>query len=274
MQPELALNVSLVLPTLPFLDRFAAAADGGWTAVEFWWPWDERRAGLSFGAVDAAVRRAGVRVVLLNMDGGDFSAGERGLAGVPGREVDFRHAAEEAFELAELVHCPSLNVLAGRVVAGGSAGSQRDLLVANLALAAELAGPGRQVLLEALNAADLPGYLVPDSGTALELLGRTGRDDVHFQLDAYHLATIGEPIPDVIRRASEKVGHVQLADYPGRHEPGTGHLDLRAIFAALGEIGYRRAIGCEYVASCPSAPDYSFLTYLLEAIAIAYGSAG
>jgi hydroxypyruvate isomerase len=262
---DFALNVSMVFTDRPLLDRFDAAAAAGFDLVELWWPYAELRDGLEESVLVRRVRDAGLRVALLNLPAGDFSIGERGLVGMPGREEELRAAVPPACELAARLGCARLNALAGRRSPGHTAADQLAVLASGLAWVADTAGPDVTITVEALNATDLPGYLLPDTTSALDLVDRLGRVNVGIQLDVYHAAMAGEDVPAVIRAATGRIAHVQLADVPGRHEPGTGSLDFPAILATLGAAGYRGAIGLEYTPTVPQSPDFAFLGALSAA---------
>lgn len=246
----------------PFLDRLDAAAAAGFSDVEFWWPRKEIAAGLTPRQLVGRVRAVGVRVALMNLDGGDFEAGERGLAGVPQRVEAFRQGLSFALDLAAQLDCHRLNALAGRRVEAMALEDQLRLLESSVVAAAELAGPETTITLEALNSSDVPGYLLPDSRTALAMIDRIGRANVGFQLDTYHLAVGGENVIEAIGRAGRRIAHVQFADVPGRHEPGTGGLPFPDVVGALRRADYNGAIGLEYIPSRPDAPDFSFLDAL------------
>ena len=258
-----ALNLSMVFTGLPFLDRIDAAAAAGFEAVEFWWPRRELAAGLTPRVLAARVRDAGVGVALMNLNGGDLEAGERGFAGVPGRDGSFRRGLPAALDLASRLDCHRLHALAGRRVPGHDLEDQLRLLESSLSFAADLAPRDTTITLEVLNSTDVPGYLVPDSRSALAVIDRVGRPNLGLQLDVYHLAVEGEDPVAVIREAGDRIAHVQFADAPGRHEPGSGSIPLRDVLLALDAVGYRGAIGLEYVPSRPAAPDFAFLEALV-----------
>jgi hydroxypyruvate isomerase len=257
-----ALNLSTVFTGLPFLERLDAAAAAGFAAVEFWWPREEFRSGLTPKALVTRVLDVGIGVALMNFDGGDLGAGERGFAGVPGRDETFRRGVPMALDLADQLTCHRLHALAGRRAPGHRLEDQVRLLESSLAFAADLAPAGTIITLEVLNSTDVPGYLVPDSRSALALIDRVGRRNLGLQLDVYHLAMEGEDPAEVIRQAGGRIAHVQFADAPGRHEPGTGSVPFRSILRALGAVGYRGAIGLEYIPSRPETPDFAFLETL------------
>ncbi len=257
-----ALNVSMVFTGVPFLSRFEAAATAGFEAVEFMWPSDEQLEGLSLEAFAGRVRATGLQVALLNFDAGDMSRGFRGLAGLPDAVSEFRANVPVALDLAERLGCHKLNALAGNAP---QAGRQAGLacLRENLQFAAEhAASAGKSVMLEALNSVDFPDYLVPNSDTAIAVLREIDRHNVRYQLDLYHAATSGEDPVALIREYATDVGHVQFADFPGRHEPGTGELAWRGILEALDLIDYKDWTGLEYKPTNPAAPEFGYLSLL------------
>lgn len=258
-----AANLSILFPSLPFLDRFDAAADHGFEAVEFWWPGEALAAGLT---VNDIVDRAGNRrlgVVLINFDAGDMKAGDRGLAGDPDRMARFRANVPVAIDLARRLGCRKLNALAGNVVDSADPQVQLELLAESIAFAAdEAARDDMLILLEALNRAETPRYLLPGTSAVLDMIARVDRPNVRFQLDAYHLAMAGEDVVAAIRCAGSAIGHVQFADWPGRHEPGTGRLPYAAILDALHVVGYTDPISLEFVPAEPGAPDFAFVNQL------------
>lgn len=237
---RLAANVAWLFTELPWDDRFAAARAAGFAAVEFPWPDDP-------AATVSAVRDAGLRVAVLNMAAGDLVAGERGWPNDPVRIDEWRGALGDALTLAEELGCSTVNVLAGNAVAGVPRASQLDCLLDNLEWALPRAtARGITVVTEPLNRQENPSYLVVTLDDA-ELLGtRLAPLGWRLQLDLYH---VGRTEPDpaaAIRRAGPLLRHLQVADLPGRHEPGSGRLDWGRIAAALREAGYAGPIGLEY----------------------------
>lgn len=222
-----------------WVDRFAAARDAGFVQVEFPWPDDPT-------ATARAVRDAGVRVALLNVDAGDLAAGERGWPNDPSRVEEWRAAFTDALELATDVGCPTINVLAGNGVDGVGHDAQLACLEANLRWAlAHAADAGVTLVTELLNRQENPDYLLVTLDDAEPLLRTLGPLGWKLQLDTWHLALTVDDVPAAVRRAAPHIGHVQIADAPGRHEPGSGSLDWEAVAAAL--EGYAGAIGLEYV---------------------------
>jgi hydroxypyruvate isomerase len=239
----LSVNLSLLFVDSPFLDRFERARRAGFDAVEFWWP-----SGEDLDALAAAVSDAGVTVALFNFDGGDMPNGDRGLLSDPGRQEAFRANVPVALELAERLGCPRLNALVGKAVPGCEREEQLALAATNLTWAAREAGRiGAQVLVEALNTFDNGPVLISRTEDAAALVDRAGEPNLALQYDAYHMERMEGDLPATIRRYADRIAHVQLADAPGRHEPGTGEIDFTAVFEALSDIEYGGYVGLEYV---------------------------
>jgi hydroxypyruvate isomerase len=224
----------------PFLQRFGAAARAGFDAVEIQFPYDE-----AIDDLTSAAGEAGVECVLINSPVGDVPA--PGIAGIIGRERLFRESLATAVDYARALSVSAVNVLAGTAGPGDDPAACRALLASNLALAAEaFESHGITVCLEAVNTADVPGYLVPDIDTAADLVTALDLPNLGLQFDLYHAARTGLDVEAAIRRYVDLIRHVQFADCPGRHEPGTGQLNLRRAFALLDELGYDGWVGAEY----------------------------
>jgi hydroxypyruvate isomerase len=256
-----AANLSMMFTDVPFLRRFEQAAVAGFEAVEFLWPTREQLEGRPVEDLAGLIRSSGLQVGLFNFDAGDMAAGWRGLAGVPEARDRFRDNLPVAIGLAREVGCRKLNALAGVAASAETRQPQLGALVEGLTEAAEAAGEaGISVMLEALNPVDVPAYLVLDSGTALDVIARTKQPNVKFQFDVYHARMAGEDPVAVIAAAGRTIGHVQFADIPGRHEPGTGTTDWAGVLAALDAAGYADWIGLEYIPTDPRSRDFGFVT--------------
>ena len=257
---QFAANVSMLFTQLPFLERLDAAGAAGFGAIEFWWPPQPLSQGVT---TDDIVRRAHdlhLEVVLMNFDAGDMLAGDRGLAGDPNRAQMFREHVPKALEFARRLGCRKLNALAGNSIAGVDRSEQLDLLTENVAFAADAAASeGMAIMLEALNPTDTPLYLLPSARSVLDLIERAGRPNVKFQFDTYHVAKAGDDIMATIASTGDGIGHVQFADFPGRHEPGTGQLPFKAIIKGLATVGYQGPVGLEFAPVDPASPDFSYL---------------
>lgn len=236
---RLAANLGWLFTEVPWSDRFSAARAAGFRTVEFPWPDDP-------AATADAVRANGLRVALLNMPAGNLAAGQRGWPNDPARVVEWRDALLDAVSLAAVLGCPTVNVLAGN--RGDEADDvQLSCLETNLRWALpEASARGVTLVTELLNRAENPDYLLTAPEEAEPLLERLGGLGWRLQLDIYHLALGGADVPAAIRRVGARIGHVQVADAPGRHEPGSGELDWVAIREALDAAGYRDPLGLEY----------------------------
>lgn len=255
---QFAANLSILFPTLPYLERFRAAAESGFRAVESWWPRDALAEGITADDIVRQAETYSLEMILLNFAAGDMKAGDRGLAGDPDRVGAFRANVPVAIDLAHRLGCRKLNALAGNVLSEAGRSAQMELLVESVTFAADAAAAaGMSVMLEALNQRETPRYLLPGTDVVLGLIERIGRPNVGFQLDVYHVAMAGEDPRDSIRRAGPRIGHVQLADAPGRHEPGTGELPFLAILEELDAARYSGPIGLEFAPLDPAAPDFS-----------------
>ena len=240
-----AANVAWLFTEHAWPDRFAAAAAAGFGAVEFPWPDDP-------AATAVAVRAAAVRVAMLNMPAGDLAAGERGWPNDPARVTEWRSAVREALDLASAVSCPTVNVLAGNELPDIPLDDQLTCFEANLTWALEHArDAGVTLASEVLNRQENPDYLLVSLADAQSMPDRLFELGWKLQLDTWHLGLTEPDVPAAIVRAGGRIGHVQVADVPGRHEPGTGELDWAAVGAALAEVRYAGSIGLEYVPSRP-----------------------
>jgi Hydroxypyruvate isomerase len=239
------LNISILLKEYPFLERFEQAARLGFDAVEFWWPRGE-----DLDQVVQRVRDAGLKVELINFDGGDLARGERGLLNHPERQAEFRANLPVALELAHKLGCRKLNALVGHWLPAESRESQLARVRENLALAAEQArAAGITVVVESLNSWDNGPYILTNTPDSLALLDSVGAPNLAYQYDVYHMQRMEGNVCDTIRRYSERIAHMQIADSPDRHEPGTGELNFPYIFATIAQSAYTGSIGIEYNAS-------------------------
>lgn len=240
--PKLAANLSLLFPQLEFGARFAAAARAGFRAVEYQFPYAWRA-----DEIAACAREAGVEVVLHNLPAGDHARGERGIACLPGRREEFREGVERAIGYATAVGCPRLNCLAGVIPEGAPRAPYLDVLVDNVRFAAAaLREAGLLLMLEACNRRSVPGFLIATSREALEVLDAAGAENAFLQYDIFHMQIMEGDLAATTERLLPRIGHIQLADVPQRHEPGTGEINFPFLLAHLDRIGYRGWIGCEY----------------------------
>jgi len=239
--PRFAANLTTLFTELPFLDRFAAAAAAGFEAVECLWPYE-----WPAGEIAARLQAHGLRQVLFNLSPGD-ARGDRGMACHPGREAEFMASLEQALAYARALGCPRLHVMAGLCPAGVPRAALGRTFVTNLRHAAErAAAAGVKLLVEPLNAIDNPGYFLTTIEEGLALVEAVGPDKLGLQFDIYHRQMTAGDVARALEAALPYIGHIQIADVPGRHEPGTGEINWHFLLAHLDRIGYRGWVGCEY----------------------------
>jgi hydroxypyruvate isomerase len=238
--PRFAANLSFLFQELPFLDRFAAAASAGFRAVEFMFPYDHPPA-----IVAERLHAAGLENILFNLYPGDWSAGERGLACLPGREEEFRKSVATALSYASVLKTPRLHAMAGIIPAAASRADCQLTYIANLRSAAEqLAAAGITLLIEPINTRDMPGYFLNTQSQAAEVCAAV--PNLKIQMDCYHMQVAEGDIATKLRRYAALCGHVQIAGVPERHEPNTGEIHYPYLFQLLDDLGYEGWIGCEY----------------------------
>jgi hydroxypyruvate isomerase len=240
--PRFAANLTMLFNEVPFLDRFERASAAGFEAVEFLFPY-------AYPTDDIASRLAAhrLKLVLHNLPAGNWEAGERGIACHPDRIDEFRKGVATAVEVAKALGVPQLNCLAGKAPAGVSAEILRRTFVDNLRYAAAaLDDSGLRLLIEPINTFDIPGFYLNRTAQALEILDEVGAENAFIQHDIYHMQRMEGELAATIERHLDRIGHMQLADNPGRNEPGTGEINYAFLFRFLDRIGYDGWIGCEY----------------------------
>jgi len=240
--PRFAANLTMMFNEVPFLDRFKAASDAGFKAVEFLFPYEH-----SPEEVAAKAIAAGVEIVLFNMPAGNWAAGERGITGLPGREQEFRDSVDKALTYAEQLRVPRLHAMAGIASPGVDSQACRDTLIANLNYAArKLAERNIMLLLEAINTRDMPGFIVPTQKDSHAICDAVGEPNLKMQMDLYHMQVMEGDLATSLKHYAQQCGHVQIAGCPERHEPDTGEIRYEYLFRLLDEIGYAGWLGCEY----------------------------
>ncbi len=251
MPLRFAANLSMLWAGLPLPDQFARAARAGFGAVELWWPGDADAA-----LLPGLTRRWGMRLALLNFDAGDMAAGDRGLAADPARTAQLRAHVPAALRIAQACGCPRLNLLVGLRQPGYPLGLQLDLARDNVAWAADqAAAAGCEVLIEALNPMDNGPCLLTTTAAAAAFARQTGRDNVRLQYDVYHMQRVEGEITGTIDAHWDLISHVQIADVPGRGEPGTGEINYPFVLGHLNRRGYRGYVGLEYRPTAGAAED-------------------
>jgi hydroxypyruvate isomerase len=260
-----AAHLSILYGDLSLLQAAERAKAAGFDLVEMWWPTERALAGLTPLELADRIRGLGLTGGLINFYAGDLAAGDRGLVADPDQREAFRAHVPEALEVARRLGARKINASAGNLAPGQTRAAAIDSMVDNLRFAADRAREfGITLQLEALNHRETPRYLLPDVAAALDALILIDRPNVMLLVDVYHVAMAGQEPVAVIERAGRRIGHVQIADCPGRHEPGTGTLRWPEILAALARAGYRGSIGLEFAPTVPNEPDFAFLREFLE----------
>ena len=240
--PKFAANLTMLFNEVEFLDRFQAAATAGFRGVEYLFPYAYPKEQLA-----EKLQRHSLQQVLHNLPAGDWVGGERGIAALPDRVGEFQDGVGKAIEYARALGCTQLNCLAGIRPSGVAEDRIRETLVSNLRFAAgHLARAGIRLLVEAINTRDIPGFYVCGTQQTLDLIAATGSDNIYVQYDIYHMQRMEGELAGTIEKNLARIAHIQLADNPGRNEPGTGEIHYPFLFEKLDSIGYRGWIGCEY----------------------------
>lgn len=240
--PKFAANLSMLFTERDFLDRFQAAARAGFRGVEYLFPYAYDKAELA-----ERLERHGLVQVLHNLPAGDWDQGERGIACHPDRVGEFQDGVGKAIDYAKALGCRQVNCLAGIAQAGVDPEAARRTLVDNLRFAADrLKEAGIRLLIEPINTRDIPGFYLHGSAQALEVMDQVGSDNLYLQYDIYHMQRMEGELAATLERHLPRIAHIQLADNPGRHEPGTGEINYPFLFRFIDQLGYQGWIGAEY----------------------------
>ncbi len=240
--PRFAANLSMMFNEVPFLDRFAAAREAGFEGVEFLFPYEFKPAELR-----SRLKAEGLTQVLFNMAPGDWANGERGMASLPGRQAEFRASVSQALEYAAALECKLVHCMAGIPSAETSPVTSASIFAANLAWAAERAdAAGVRLVIEPINHRDMPGYFLNTQAQGAAVVEAIGRDRLGLQFDVYHVQVTEGDITKRMEYYLPVIAHMQIADVPGRNEPGTGEIGWPFVFRRMDELGYEGWVGCEY----------------------------
>jgi hydroxypyruvate isomerase len=253
--PKFAANLSMLFTEAPFIERFALAHGAGFSGVEFLFPY-------AFDSDDIKDRlqRHQLQLVLHNLPPGDWQAGERGMACDPRRFEEFQDGVGIGLEYARELGTPRVHCMAGLLPGGVAPERAREAYTRALQYAADQFAPhGIEVLIEPINSYDIPGYFLNHSRQALDVLKDAARPNLFLQYDIYHMQRMEGELANTIRACLPQIRHMQLADTPGRHEPGTGEINYPFLFRLLDELGYEGWIGCEYVPSTRTEDSLSWL---------------
>ena len=239
--PRFAANLSMMFTEVPFLERFGRAAEAGFGAVEFLFPYD-----YAPEVVANELQKHGLTQALFNMPPGDWAKGERGMAAIPGREQEFRDNVDIAIKYALALNCKTLHAMSG-IVDGLDRGACEKAFVENFQYAADKLAPhGITLLVEPINNRNMPGYFVSRQMEGIELIERVNRPNVALQYDLYHAQIMDGDLSKLTEKLNGKFAHVQIASVPDRHEPDEGELNYPHLFKLLDDSGYQGFIGCEY----------------------------
>lgn len=239
--PRLAANLTMMFTEVPFLDRFEAAADNGFKAVEFLFPYEHRPEEIA-----ERIQRHGLEIALFNMPPGNWAAGERGMAAIPGREAEFARNAGIALAYARALGVSRVHAMSG-ITRGLDAVECRNTFIANMRVACDMfAADGITILVEALNTRDVPGYFVAHQEEAAELCAAVERPNIAVQFDLYHAQIMDGDLTRLAERLKGRFAHVQIASVPERHEPDTGEVNIGHMLKVLDQLGYQGFVGCEY----------------------------
>jgi len=240
---NLAANLSMMFNEVSFMDRFKEASNQGFRAVEYLFPYDFPKDNIL-----NELKENNLNQILFDLPAGDWDSGDRGIAADPNRINEFKDGVELALEFANIIKPVNLTCLVGKIPSGVSGADAQDTLIKNLAFAADkLHNSGFQLLVEPINTVDIPGYWLSTTSKALEIIDSVGHANLKLQYDIYHMQIMEGNIINTIKENLGIIGHMQLADNPGRHEPGTGELNYPKIFNEIDLMGYEGWIGCEYV---------------------------
>jgi len=253
--PKLAANLTMLFTEYPFLQRFDRAAEAGFRAVEFMFPYEE-----SAGDVREAIERNSLELILFNLPAGDWATGDRGTAAQPSRQAEFNAGVTMALEYAAVLRPPMINCLAGKM---GTEANSRDVLIENVRFAAEsLRAIGTKLLVEPVNPFDVPGFALPTTQSALDVISSVDRKNVGLQFDLYHAMRMSEDAIGFIRERGEQISHIQVADVPGRHQPGTGEVDFAELFDVIDGTPYQGWVSLEYVPEGPTEEGFGLIREL------------
>lgn len=236
-------NLTMLFTEAPFLERFALAAQAGAHEIEFLFPYEYEPRQLA-----EQLNQHGLKQVLFNLPSGDWAAGERGIAANPAKVAEFRAGVQRALEYAAVLQVPTLNCLAGLALPDVDAAEQRRTLVENIRYAAAACAEKKvRLVVEGINHIDMKGFNLNTAAQVLSVLDEVAHPNALLQYDLFHACREEEDIPAVLKANINRIGHIQIADVPGRHQPGSGTMDYPVLFQLLEKLGYKGAIGLEYI---------------------------
>jgi hydroxypyruvate isomerase len=241
--PHFAANLTFLFTEKPFMERFDAAKRAGFDAVEFMFPYDFNQ-----DEIRAQLTKTGLQLVLCNLPAGNWAGGDRGTAAVPERKREFREGVAKGIEAARTLGFSRMNCLVGLIQKGLPAGETRDILVENIRYAAgALNEAGIRLMVEPINRLDMPGFALNSCAQVLTLLEEIDHPNAYLQFDIYHARRENEDVAAILRDHFDRIGHIQIADCPGRHQPGTGETDFRFLLSEIDRMKYRGFVSLEYI---------------------------
>ena len=251
---QYAVNLAWLFTEFPFLERFEQAAKAGFRAVEIPFPYEYRP-----DEIVARKNAFGLEIVLINTPAGDLQRGEAGRLGNPNQRDEFRRDLERGLRYADRLGCSRLHTMVGTTVPAVDQGVQRACIIENLSEAIPVArDAGVTLLIEAINPIDIPGYFLTRSGDALSIIDELNSSWVGFQYDAYHMQRVEGNLTQTLQTNIMRIGHIQIADLPGRHQPGTGEINFTNLLRSIDAMGYTGYIGLEYRPLGPSADSFGW----------------
>jgi len=241
--PKFAANLSMIFTEEDFFSRFEKAKSAGFKGVEYLFPYD-----FPVEVLAEALQKNDLTQVLFNLPAGVWAAGDRGIACIPGREEEFRSGVDKAIAYAKALNCTQLNCLAGKVPEGVSSSEAHQVFAGNIRYAADkLQAENIRLLIEMVNIIDVPGFFLNTSAQALSILEEVNHPNIKIQYDIYHMQIMEGDLARTIKANIDNIQHMQLADNPGRHEPGTGEINYPFLFDFIDQLPYEGWIGCEYI---------------------------
>ena len=241
--PKFCVNLNFLFGEQDFLDRFAAAKEAGFDDIEFMFPYEYEAA-----AIAELLKKNNLKQVLFNLPAGDWDGGSRGIAANPARVDEFRSGVDNAIEYARVLNVDRINCLAGLAVEGISYEEQWQTLKENMTYASSrLAEDNRQLLIEAINTFDVPGFFIPTTADALRIMDEIDAPNIKLQYDVYHMQKMEGNLIETLTANLGRIGHIQIADVPGRHQPGTGEINYRFLLDQLDSLGYDGFVSLEYI---------------------------
>lgn len=255
---KFSVNLTTIFTEVPFLERFQKAKQAGFAFVECQFPYQS-----SIEDLRREIRDHALSLVLINLPAGDWERGERGLAIFPERREEFRQSVAKGIEYAQALGVEKLHCLAGVLDIGADRELAREVYLENLKFAAsEMARYGLTLLIEPINAYDMPGYFLTDIEEAASIIEEIGLPNVKIQFDFYHIQRIKGNLSANFLKYIDQVSHIQIADVPGRHEPGTGEIDYKQVLKDVKDRGYKGYIGLEYSPKASSEESFKWITEL------------